>query len=97
MLLNAVFESDPGHECYRDGKVEETLVGDGQDDEERAESEEGDSQSVQVVVFGSQRMEERHDQGGNYLQALVALPNGNTMTKMHDVSKPSIVLRHLPR
>ena len=40
--MDAVFEADPAEEGDGDGEVEEAFVGDGEDDEERAECEECD-------------------------------------------------------
>ena len=61
--MDAVFEAHPAEEGVSDGEVEKAFVGDGEDDEERAEGEEGDGEAVEVVVAGLQSVEEGDDEG----------------------------------
>lgn len=54
MKVDFVLETHPGEESDAEGEVEESLVGDRKDDEDRGESEEHDEQAVEVVVLGLQ-------------------------------------------
>ena len=62
-LVDSVFESHPADECDCDCEVEESFVGDCEDDEEWSEGEEDDGKSVEIVISGTQRMGEREDEG----------------------------------
>lgn len=61
MLVNAVFETDPGEESQGNGKVEEAFVGDGKDDEHGAKGEEDHGQAVEVMVARSKGVEEGYN------------------------------------
>ena len=61
VLVNAVFEADPGEEGYGDGEVEEAFVGDCEDDEEWSEGQEDDGEAVEIMVARSEGVKERHD------------------------------------
>lgn len=47
-----MLQTDPGDESDAESEVKESLIGDGEDDEDRCEGEEDDHQSVEVVVVG---------------------------------------------
>ena len=48
--VDVVFESNPGDEGDAEYEVEESFVGDGEDDEDWGECEEDDDEAVEVVV-----------------------------------------------
>lgn len=62
--IDAVFEADPGDEGGAEGEVEETFVGDGEDDEGGRESEENDDEAVEVVIVGADFVNEGKAEGG---------------------------------
>lgn len=53
-----MFEADPGDEGGAEGEVEESLVGDCEDDEDRGEGEEDDNKAVEIVVVRLKTMQE---------------------------------------
>lgn len=56
--VDVVFHADPGYEGEAEGEVEESLVGDCEDDERWCEGEEQDDQAVEVVVVRLEAVEE---------------------------------------
>ncbi len=63
MVVDVVFEADPGDEGGAEGEVEEAFVGDGEDDEDGGEGEEVDGEAVEVVVVGLEAVEEGDGEG----------------------------------
>lgn len=64
--VDVVFEADPGDEGGAKGEVEESLVGDREDDEGRGEGEEQYDEAVEVVIVWLQAMEEGNSEGCNF-------------------------------
>ena len=60
-----MFETDPGDEGGAEGEVEESFVGDGQDDEDGREGEEDDDEAVEIVVVWLETVEEGYGEGCN--------------------------------
>ena len=60
-----VFEPHPGDEGGAEGEVEESFVGDGQDDEDWREGQKDDDEAVEVVVVWLKTVEEWYGQGCN--------------------------------
>ena len=58
-----MLHSDPRHQRDGEDEVEETFVGDGEDDEGRSEAEEDDHESVEVVIVWFQTVEEGNGEG----------------------------------
>lgn len=60
-----VFETYPGDEGGAESEVEESFVGDGQDDENGREGEEDDDEAVEIVVVGLETIEEGYGERCN--------------------------------
>lgn len=56
--MDVVFEPDPSDEGGAEDEVEESFVGDGEDDEDWGEGQEDDDEAVEVVVVGLKAVEE---------------------------------------
>ena len=65
VLVDMMFETDPGDEGGAEGKVEESFVGDGQDDEDGREGEEDDDEAVEIVIIWLKAVEKRYGERGN--------------------------------
>lgn len=66
MDVDGMLQADPRDQRHAEYEVEQSLVGDGEDDECRRECEKDDHQSVQVVAVGVESVEERKKNGRNY-------------------------------
>lgn len=53
-----MFETYPGDEGGAEGEVEESFVGNGQDDEDGREGEEDDDEAVEIVIIWLEAVEE---------------------------------------
>ena len=65
VVVDVVFETHPGDEGGAEGEVEESFVGNGEDDEDGRKGQEDDDESVEIVVIWVETVEERNRQGGN--------------------------------
>ena len=58
-----MFKPDPGYKGGAKGEVKETFIGNGEENEDRGESEEDDDETVEIVVVWLQGMQEGHCEG----------------------------------
>jgi len=60
--VGTVFQSNPGDQCNTEGQIEQTLVGDCEDDEDWRKCQEDDHQPVEIMVVWLKSMQKWHNQ-----------------------------------
>lgn len=84
-----MFETDPGDEGGAKGEVEESFVGDGQDDEDGGEGEEDDDEAVEIVVVWLEAVEEGYGERCNCTVVSLFQPvNSTALTYLKLTTQP---------
>ena len=65
--VDVVFESHPRSDGDAKDEVEETFVGDGEDDKGWGKGEKDDDEPVEVVIVGLHAVEKGYREGGDWI------------------------------